>query len=83
MAGQPATRLPDHQLPNRGVEGRNVTVWSTAVQWSNGIIDDGRVEAPSIFVDIDCWENGLTSAQARELAAVLLECADKIDGWTR
>jgi hypothetical protein len=69
--------------PNRGVEGHNVTVWSTAVQWSNGIIDDGRVEAPSTSVDIDGWENGLTSAQARELAAVLLECADEIDGWTR
>ena len=56
-------------------------MWSTAVQWSNGIIDDGRVEAPSISVDIDGWENGPTSAQARELAAVLLECADEVDRW--
>jgi hypothetical protein len=32
-------------------------------------------------VDGLMWERGLTSAQARELAALLIEGADEIDRW--
>jgi hypothetical protein len=43
-------------------------------------VDDGRVEPPHVYVETDS-DRGLTSAQARELSAVLLEAATEIDGW--
>jgi hypothetical protein len=66
--------------PNRGVGGHDVIVWATAVQWADGSIDDGRIEAPWIGVDIH-GDHGLSSTQARELAAVLIYAADEVDGW--
>ena len=45
----------------------------------DGVVDDGtRVESPKVYVETP--EPGLTAAQARQLAAVILECADEIDG---
>jgi hypothetical protein len=64
-------------VPNYG-EGFDVTVWASAMQWADGSIDDGRIEAPCISVDV-AWEAGLSSEQARELAAVLIEAAGQID----
>jgi hypothetical protein len=59
-----------------GVE--HTTVQATAVQYTDGRIDDGGVhEAPSVYLGDD----GLSSSQARELAAALIETADEVDGW--
>ncbi len=77
----------DTPLPYRVLLGelRNIdggsdytTVQATAVQFADGRIDDGSVhEAPQVYLGDDA----LTSAQARELAAVLLEVAAQLDGW--
>ena len=75
------------ELPYRVIFGahRDVTdhkarVYTSAIQFADGRIDDGLIEAPSLAVsDAD----SLTSDQARELAALLLEAADELDGWTR
>ena len=54
------------------------TVQATAVQFADGRIDDGSVhEPPRVYLGDD----GLTSAQARELAAALIETADEVDRW--
>jgi hypothetical protein len=70
-----------------GDSPEGVIVWTTAVQFADGTIDTrpldaGRSEPPMAHMDA-YPEDGLTAAQARELAAVLLEVADKMDGWTR
>lgn len=66
---------------NRGLEGQeSLTVWTTATQLADGRIDADR-EPPTVNIDGICWESGLSSVQARELAAVILECADEVDGW--
>jgi hypothetical protein len=69
--------------PNRVVQGppEGILVWTNAVQWLDGSVDEGRIEPPDVSVDGVYWERGLTSAEARELAAVFIECADQIDGW--
>jgi hypothetical protein len=49
------------------------------VQFSDGRIDDGSVhEPPRVYLRDDA----LTSAQARELAALLIATADEVDGWS-
>ncbi|MDT5052957.1 MAG: hypothetical protein QOF66_1323 [Mycobacterium sp.] len=56
------------------------TVQATAVQYADGRIDDGSVlEAPHVYLG----DNALSTAQARALAAALIETADEVDGWTR
>jgi hypothetical protein len=56
------------------------TVQATAVQYSDGRIDDGSVyEAPHVYLGDDA----LTSVQARELAAALIETADEVDRWAQ
>jgi len=60
------------------------TAWvsTSAVQWADGSIDtDGRIEEPHIAV-VDN-NDLLSSKQARELAAALLEAADELDEWAR
>ena len=65
----------------RPITDHRLTVWSSAVQWANGTVDDGRIEAPHVNV-YDLGEGyPLNSDQARELAAVLLEEAARVDGW--
>ncbi|MCW2627515.1 hypothetical protein [Mycobacterium sp.] len=65
----------------RGINGVNtdhVSVQPTAIQFSDGRIDDGSVhEAPSVYLGDDA----LTTAQARALAATLIETVDEVDGW--
>ena len=54
------------------------TVQATAVQFADGRIDDGsEYEAPHVYLGDDA----LTSAQARDLAAALIETADEVDWW--
>ena len=56
------------------------TVQASAVQFADGSIDDGGVhEPPHVYLGDD----GLTSAQARELAAALLDTADEVDRWAQ
>ena len=55
------------------------TVQAAAFQYSDGRIDDGSVhEPPHVYLG----ENGLTSTQARELAAALIATADEVDRWS-
>jgi hypothetical protein len=65
----------------RGINGVNtdhVSVQPTAIQFSDGRVDDGSVhEPPHVYLA----DNALSSSQARELAAVLIETADEVDGW--
>lgn len=59
------------QLRNTGGV-KHTTVQATAVQFTDGRIDDGSVhEPPRVYLGDDA----LTSAQARELAAALTETA--------
>jgi hypothetical protein len=64
----------------RGINGVNtdhVSVQPTAIQFSDGRIDDGSVhEPPHVYLA----DNALTTTQARELAALLIEAADVVDG---
>jgi hypothetical protein len=53
------------------------TVQLTAVQFADGRIDDGVVEPQRVYLG----DGALTAAQARAIAAALIEAADEIDGW--
>ena len=60
----------------RGIDLENLPVGTTAIQFSDGTVDDGSVhEPPHVYLD----DRSLTSAQARGLAALLLEAADEVD----
>jgi hypothetical protein len=85
---RPDTWEDDSPLPYRvlfgelrgidGVDTDRVNVQPTAVQFSDGRIDDGSVhEPPHIYVG----DNALTTTQARELAATLNDAADEADRW--
>ena len=66
------------ELRNIDARSNYTTVQATAVQFADGRIDDGRVhEPPRVYLGDDA----LTSAQARELAALLVESADEVDRW--
>jgi hypothetical protein len=66
----------------RRVTDHKVLVSPSAVQWADGSVDDGRIEAPQVYI-FELGESApLNSDQARELAAALLEAADEIDGWS-
>ena len=67
----------------RGVDGLHldrVSVQPTAVQFSDGRVDDGSVhEPPHVYLGDD----GLSNSQARELASLLVEAADQADRWAQ
>jgi hypothetical protein len=66
----------------RGVTDHKVRVQTAAIQFADGRIDDGRIAAPSVTISRASFNGrGLSSTQARELAARLLEAADELDGW--
>jgi hypothetical protein len=61
-----------------GLDVDRVSVQATAVQFSDGRIDDGSLyESPQVYLGDD----GLSAVQARALAATLIEAADEVDGW--
>jgi hypothetical protein len=63
-----------------GVQGQKLTVWWDASQFADDTLDiEG--DPPTVRVDGLIWERGLSSTQARELAAVLTEGADEIARW--
>jgi hypothetical protein len=58
----------------RGVTDHNVVVHTVAIQFADGRIDDGRIKAPTVTISHAGYNGrGLSSTQARELAARLLE----------
>jgi hypothetical protein len=58
----------------------HTTVQATALQYADGRIDDGSGhEPPHVYLGDDA----LTSVQARELAAALIETADEVDRWAQ
>jgi hypothetical protein len=65
----------------RSIDGLHVDVVNvqvTAIQFSDGRVDDGSVhEPPHVYLRDDA----LTTTQARDLAAVLIEAADTVDRW--
>ncbi len=67
-------------LNRTGDHLRSPVVVAQAIQWADGFLDDGLIEPPSVSIE-SSGDHGLTSAQARELAAAILEAADEIDGW--
>jgi hypothetical protein len=75
---QPNDPLPYRVVlgEDRGVTDHNVVVHTVAVQFADGRIEDGRIKAATVYSG-----RGLSSTQARELAAALLEAADQLDGW--
>ena len=61
-----------------GVDTDRLSVAPSAIQLADGRIDDGSAyEPPQVHLRDDC----LTPAQARELAAALIEAADLLDRW--
>jgi hypothetical protein len=75
----------DHQpigwSPVLTVTDHKLYVSTSAVQWADGKVEDGTIEAPLVYV-FDLGENApLNSDQARELASVLLEAATEVDRW--
>ena len=76
---QPNDPLPYRVVlgEDRGVTDHNVVVHTVAIQFADGRIADARIKAATVYSG-----RGLSSTQARELAAALLEAADQLDGWT-
>jgi hypothetical protein len=64
---------------SRGVEDHDLIVQTSALQYPDGSINTSD-DPPRVSLDIH-YDSGLSSVQARELASVLIECADEIDGW--
>ncbi|MCW2654024.1 MAG: hypothetical protein JWR32_5000 [Mycobacterium sp.] len=61
--------------------GQEVVVRNHVTQFSDGSFDlTGRIERPGVTVTIDS-DLGITSDDARRLAAVLIEAADELDRW--
>ncbi|HEY9267252.1 MAG TPA: hypothetical protein VIQ11_21900 [Mycobacterium sp.] len=59
-----------------------VVVYGTAIQRRDGTVDTGESgehEVPSVSV-VSIAES-VTTAQARELAALILRTADEVDAW--
>jgi hypothetical protein len=52
---------------------------TSGLQHADGSVDTGR-DLPTVDIYIHT-DDGLNSARARELAAVLLLAADEMDGW--
>lgn len=69
---------------DRTVTDSTARVYTAAIQLADGTLDDGAIEAPGLYV-CDGERDGLhlNSDQARELASVLLQAADEIDGWVQ
>jgi hypothetical protein len=72
--------------PNRGITDHPAFVRTVASQRADGTVNvrpAPGIEAPGITVFNGAFEivDGLNSGRARELAAVLLEAADELDGW--
>jgi hypothetical protein len=64
--------------PERCVRGTAITVWTTAIQSADGHVA-AQPEPPMLHLGWD--QDGLTSAQARELAGLIIKAVDEMDQW--
>ena len=61
-----------------GLDVDRVSVQATAIQLPDGRLDDGsQYESRQVYLGDD----GLSSVQARDLAAALIEAADEVERW--
>ncbi|GAB3037324.1 hypothetical protein [Mycobacterium bourgelatii] len=66
--------------PETKIAGTSCTVFGSAVQLPDGSISHRDCgDAPHVMVQGDA--DGITTVQARELAAAIVATADLIDGW--
>jgi hypothetical protein len=63
----------------RGVVDHDMAVQTSALQYADGSFNCTD-DPPRVSLDIH-YDHGLTSAQARALAATLVDAADEVDGW--
>jgi hypothetical protein len=63
----------------RGVTGHELALQTSAIQYSDGGINTTD-DPPQVSIYMH-EASALTSDQARELAASLIEAADEVDGW--
>lgn len=66
----------------RHIDGCEVSVFATAVQWTDGTLDQSGGDAPHVTVGGFDYYDGVTADQARAVAAAILEAADELDKWT-
>ena len=59
-------------------DGEDVTIETSAIQFSDGGVDDGGVEGPAVHIG----GRTFTGLQACQLAAALVEAADELDRWS-
>ena len=73
-------QVPPRLHPDRLIaDAPTVGAWGAVVQYADrSIPDDNTEDRPEITV---LGGDGITRAQARELAALILETVDRIDGW--
>jgi hypothetical protein len=66
--------------PDQGITDSDARIWTSAIQWLDGCInnDPEEDEPPRVRIDMPV---DLNSDQARELASVLIETAALLDGW--
>jgi len=79
---QSGPTYPSYRIINgadRGIDGTEVEVWTSATQFADGSIDTDD-DPPAVRVR-SSWEDGITAGQARQLARALIAAADEIDGW--
>lgn len=55
----------------------HLTMWTAAVQYADGSIDDGRIQAPSVM--IGDWH--VPNDQVRELISVLQTALAQVEQW--
>ncbi len=65
----------------RDVTDHAAGVPTSVIQWADGHLDHGEIEAPSLVILGGGEGESFNSDQARELAAALLEAAAEVDGW--
>jgi hypothetical protein len=66
---------------DRTVTDHTVEVYTTAIQLTDGSLDDGTEVEPLQVWIYRADDNPLNADQARELAEALLDCAKEIDRW--
>jgi hypothetical protein len=55
----------------------HVSVWTSATQFADGSVDDGRIEAPSVYIN----DGRIPNEKVRGLIAVLQESLALVEAW--
>jgi hypothetical protein len=64
---------------DRRVEGIDGVVGTSAIQWDDGSVDDGRLEGPCIWIGVTA--EGVAPEAARQFAHALIDAAEEVDQW--